>query len=136
MDKNTSIEIIIGLYKKINEIKSKQIFIKEFEKDVENNLISLFPNIVQSLKKTNSNMEEWLVEIISCENVEKVKKVIEEMDDIEKELSSNTKDSSKEDLSYRIELLKNMFDNIIVNMNCLQEEIIKLEKDLIKVESK
>ena len=134
MNKELSIEIITALYNKINEIKSKQIFLKEFENQIENNLVNMFPNIVQSLKKTNGNMEEWLVEIINCENVEMVKNVLDKMNEIENELisASKTENIDNTEFSKQLESLKTNFDSIVLHMKLLGDEIIKLEKNIIQ----
>lgn len=140
--KEKLVDTIIGLYNKINDIKKQQLYIKSFEKDMNDSLKNLFPNISKQLDEINEP-DEWVIQILKCDSESEVLNVLERIDfceqkSIQENVFQNYKEENKKTIGdekkiilKQIELLKNRFDDIVVYMKDLENEIIKLEKKLI-----
>lgn len=136
------VNTIVGLYNKINDIKKEQLYIKSFEKDIDNSLKNLFPNLTNYLNKTGE-FGDWTLEVLGCNSESEVFDVLDRMDICEQEClqeinfpkyTEETPEPIGDELKVigkQVELLKHRFDDIIVYMKNLETEIVKLEKKLI-----
>lgn len=136
------VDTVVGLYNKINDIKKEQVYIKSFEKDIDNSLKNLFPNLASYLNKTGE-FGEWTLQILECNSDTEVLDTLHRMSICEQEcLDENNFPNYTEEIpepigdelkiiTKQVDLLKHRFDDIVVYMKNLETEIIKLEKKLI-----
>lgn len=134
---------IFGLHNKINDIKKNQVYIKAFEKDMNECLKNLFPNVANQLNDMNEP-NEWIVQLLECKNENEILSVLNRISVCEEksikeynEPNYNTEipnyfgDEGK-NLHRQINALKTRFDDILMYMKDLEKEIVKLEKKLIE----
>lgn len=138
------IDVIVGLFNKINDIKKEQIYIKSFEKDINDCLKNLFPNVSKQLDEINES-GEWVIQILECKSESEVLDTINrigmcEEESLEEDKFQNYKEENTKTIGdenkiilKQIDLLKNRFDDIVVYMKDLEIEIIKLEKRTLDI---